>query len=791
MVEKAAHVIGAGISGLVVAYELAKAGYAVNVYEKESVPGGLAKTLRFDEYYIDFGPHLFHTSNDDIAAYWESEFPGEFRFPALFGGNFLDGVLFDYPLTKASVDQFDVVTRRKIYDEWEALVDGGQNSATSYKDYIEAIAGPTLQSMFYENYPQKLWGIPTDELSPNWAPQRIEIRDERKPFHGSQWCGVAINGCGRIAEILVEKMTRLGAVLHHNVEISGFEVEERRVKALSLGDRSIAVEEGAVVVSTVGVDVLASFLNIRTSLEFRSIKLVSFVVNGEDSLPDSYDWLYFQDPGIVFHRVGSQTRFSSAGIAPGFSIMTAEVAYSQGDEIGELSDEALISRCKRDLGKVGLGFKGDLIAEHVFDAGPVYPGYRVGYEEELKRTEGEIEAYENVFSTGSLANFSYSDVQILFAKSIDLASRLVRPDFAYNNVKKSLRRVNSFQPSFAVDDIQIGDGAPPYLIAEIGLNHNGDLGTALKLVDYAVESGFQAVKLQTFARGRASSKVEDARYKEDLFDLEENVNELFDRLVVSEEFIREVFRYASRRGVTAFSTPFDLASVDLLEELKVPMYKVSSMDLVNLPLIEKVSRTRKPLVLSTGMSSLIEIEEALDVVRSVGNENLILLHCLSSYPAPAGELNLRAIKKLSDYFSVPVGYSDHSSTNELIPAAVALGAQVIEKHVTLDRRMKGPDHNFSLELEGMKNLSRLARTAHYSMGDGVKRIMPSEMETVRSLRRSVFSAIDIEAGTVLEEEMMTVKSPGTGILPKYLPLVVGRVARRDIARDFPITWDAV
>jgi sialic acid synthase SpsE/protoporphyrinogen oxidase len=740
---------------------------------------------------LDTGPHLFHTSNQDIAAYWEDNFPGEFRFPALFGGNYVDGKVFDYPLTKDSIAQLPKDTQDAVRAEWVSLNPEGARVAKNYKEYIEAIAGPTLQKLFYEEYPKKLWGIDTEKLSANWAPQRIEIRDERRPFHGAQWCGVALEGCGRIAEILRDKILEMGGQILFGEPVTAIEAPNNSIRAIVTSLHRYPIAENEPVISTTGIDTLSGFLDIQTGLKFRGIKLVSLVTEGPDPLPVNFDWLYFQDPNLVFHRIGSQNRFSSSGIASGLAITTAEVAYSPGDSIHQLSDAELIELCINDLSKINLLPVGNLRANHVIDVGPVYPGYEVGYEEELRSTVTQLERFENLYFSGSLAEFAYSDLQILFAKSLDLAARLSNPEFNFNHVKKSSRRINGFSPKLSIDGTPVGGGAPPYLIAEIGLNHNGSITTAKKLIDHAVESGFSAVKLQTYLPGRASSKAEDARYKEDLFDLEESLDQIFDRLVLSREVLEDIFAYAETRGITAFSTPFDASSAKVLNELSVPAFKISSMDLVNLPLIQEVAGFSKPVILSTGMSSIVEIEEALEVVRSVGNPDIILLHCVSSYPTPASESNLLAIKKLAEYFGLLVGYSDHSSSNALIPAAIALGATVVEKHVTVDRRMKGPDHIFSLEPEGMRELAELSRTSFYALGDGRKRVMPSELGALRSLRRSLFAAEDLRPGTVLSPEMLVVKSPGTGILPKYLDLIIGRELKHPVPKDYPLTWTAV
>lgn len=783
-------ILGAGFAGLTVGFELAKSGIDVLVLEKENIPGGLAKTTRFDDYYLDSGPHLFHTSNRDISAYWEANFPGEFRFPALYGGNYVDGEIYDYPLNETSIGKLPKAVREAVAVERANLSEDVVASATDYRSYIEAIAGPTLQRYFYEEYPKKLWGIPTDYLSANWAPRRIEIRKDRRPFHGSHWCGVASLGCGRIADLLAQKIINLGGIIKFEEAVTGVRLEGSEIAKIETTSQTIEISDDTVVISTIAVNQLARLLGEDTSLTFRSIKLVSFVTEQHDPLPPDYDWLYFQDPSLCFHRVGSQTRFSTIGIERGLSILTAELAYSPGDSIDLLEENDLVRKCEADLARVGIPLE-SIKATHVQDLGPVYPGYRVGYEEELRRINVAAESVANLHQIGSLAEFAYSDVQILFAKGLDLAARITNAEFRFNHVNKSSRRNSDFQAAISVEGIGIGGEKPPFLIAEIGLNHNRDLEIARHLVDRAVEAGFSAVKLQTYQKGRASSKSQDANFKEDLLDSEESYDQMFDRLILEPDEIADIFNYADSRGIIPFSTPFDINSFLSLEELGCRLYKVSSMDLVNLDLIRAVAGSGKPVILSTGMSTISEIEDAVQVVEETGNTNLALLHCVSSYPTPASELNLRAIPKLRDYFGVPVGFSDHSSENFLIPAAVALGASLIEKHITLDKRLKGPDHFFSLEPSQMSELVQLSRSTFSALGNGRKRVMPSEVDALRKLRRSLFARQEIGTGVTITPDMLVVKSPGVGILPKYAELVCGRVARRTIYEDTPISWSDI
>jgi N,N'-diacetyllegionaminate synthase len=791
MVERSVIVFGAGMSGLVTAYEFAKKGVPVRVLERLTIPGGLARTLRFDDYYIDAGPHLFHTSSPEIIAYWQSIFPGVFRTPALFGKNYVDGKFFEYPLSEETLRQFPVELYDRIMAEMTETNQKQLNLAGNYRDYMIALAGPTLQKIFYEEYPEKLWGIPTTELSPNWAPQRIEIRKEKKPFHADQWSAVAKNGCGQTMEILANKIIELGGRIDYGVEVLGIQLKADVIDCVLTSNGSIQLLPDDLVVSTLPVTVNSRFINIPCNLGFRSVKLVVIVTTGEDPFPKDADWLYFKDRNIIFHRAGLQTRFSDIGIPKGWSILCCEIAYTEGDYISKMDEAQLGERVVCDLERLGFVNRSELVKVHHIDLGALYPSYRVGFEVELQRVRGELEKIGNFYFTGTLADFSYADFQILCAKAIDLVEMIQDPGSAFNRVKRVTRRVKKFNNVVKIGKSLIGHQYPPYIIGEIGLNHNGSVEIAKQLIDVCVEHGCNAAKFQTFTTERISAKVLDARYSEDILDLEENLHQLFKRLIFSWEELNEIFTYARSRNIDVFSTPFDVDSVDILDKLSVPAYKIASMDVVNIPLIRAVAMKMKPMFISTGMSTLGDIEEAVNTVLEVGNPNLILLHCVSSYPASAPESNLLMIPRLAETFQVISGFSDHFSEGFLVPPAIALGARVIEKHITLDRSMKGPDHIFSLEPVELRSMVEQAKATFLALGDGIKVISASEYRTIQRLRRTVFARVTIPAGTTITKEMLVIKSPGVGILPKYIDLIVGRQARLLIEADHPVTWSNV
>lgn len=791
MVTKSVVILGGGMSGLVAGYEFAKRGVPVRIIEKQSIPGGLARTIRFDDYYIDSGPHLFHTSNPEIMAYWERVFPGAFRTPALYGKNYVDGQYFDYPLSDEALNQLEPGLQGRIREELANHDPIKLSLARNYREYIQALAGPTMQKLFYEEYPEKLWGIPTTELSPNWAPQRIEIRKEKKPFHADQWTGVAKKGVGHACEMLAQGVLNNHGCIDYGVEVLALRQAGGGIDQISTSSGNIDIGNDEIVISTLPIDVNAHLLGVKCDLTFRNVRLVTVVTTGPDPFPKDADWLYFKSKEIIFHRAGLQTRFSRDGIPDEWSILCCEIAYSSGDEISKMDAVEMERRTISDLEKLGFIKKQQIVKTHHMDLGPVYPAFRVGYEAELQRVRTELEKTTNFYFTGTLADFSYADFQILCAKAIDLVDMIQEPGSAFNHVQRVKQRVKKFNDVVRIGRNLIGKDYTPYVIGEIGLNHNGNIDLAKKLIDVCVEAGCHAAKFQTFGQERISAKVLDARYSEDILDLEENLHQLFNRLIFSMEELREIFAYATSKNIDVFSTPFDIESVELLASLDVPAYKIASMDVVNLPLIRAVAAKMKPIIMSTGMSSLGDIEEAVNAVREVGNPNLILLHCVSSYPCTAAESNLLMIPKLEEIFRVIPGFSDHFPEIFLVPAAVAMGARVIEKHVTLGRSMKGPDHVFSLEPDDLKRMVSQAADTFTALGSGVKAISAGEYRTMQKLRRSIFARTRIPAGTVITKEMLTIKSPGIGILPKYIDLIVGRTAQDSIDEDHPVTWGKI
>ncbi|EME8861051.1 pseudaminic acid synthase [Enterobacter mori] len=342
-----------------------------------------------------------------------------------------------------------------------------------------------------------------------------------------------------------------------------------------------------------------------------------------------------------------------------------------------------------------------------------------------------------------------------------------------------------------IDGRRIGKDHPPYIIAELSANHNGDINRAFKIMEEAKGAGADAIKLQTYRADTITidCDTEDFQIHGGLWDGQTLFN-LYKGAQMPWEWHKLLFDKAKELGITIFSSPFDYTAVDLLEELGAPAYKIASFEAIDLPLIKYVAKTGKPMIISTGMADEQEIQEAINAARDGGCKELVVLHCVSGYPAPAEEYNLATIPDMAERFGVITGLSDHTIDNTTAVASVVLGANVIEKHVTLDRNGGGPDDSFSLEPAELIALCRDAKTAWKALGSVNYARKESEKGNVK-FRRSLYVVKDIKAGEVFTEENIKSIRPGFGIAPKYLDLVLGRKALCDITRGNPLKMEMV
>jgi len=339
-------------------------------------------------------------------------------------------------------------------------------------------------------------------------------------------------------------------------------------------------------------------------------------------------------------------------------------------------------------------------------------------------------------------------------------------------------------------NVAVGPGDPPYIIAEVGSNHNGDMDLCGRLIDAAADAGAHAVKFQSWSETSLIAEEEYAR-NTDYSDKKRHfgsLREMVKAYQFTAEQHQEARSHCKERGIAFCSSPFSMEEADLLEKLDVPFFKIASMDIVHLPLLKYIARKQRPMVISTGMATLAEIEQAVETVRCEGNEQVVLLHCVSIYPPDFGMIHLRNMATLQQAFDVPVGFSDHTLGTAIPLAAIALGACVIEKHFTLDKEMPGWDHAISANPAELRVIVEEGKNIFTALGDHRRRVTEAEMEKRKKFRRSLVTRCALKQGHVIHEKDLDAKRPGTGISPDQLLYVIGRKLAGDIRKDQVISW---
>ncbi len=351
----------------------------------------------------------------------------------------------------------------------------------------------------------------------------------------------------------------------------------------------------------------------------------------------------------------------------------------------------------------------------------------------------------------------------------------------------------SSMASFKIGSRGMGKGYPCFIIAEAGVNHNGKFRLAKKLVEEAAKAGADAIKFQTYkTEDLITTYAPKAAYQDRNIGKKKTQFQMLKELEQPVKDIINLKNYAKDKGIILFSTPYDTHSVDLLEKIDMPAYKLASIEVVSHPFIEYVAETKKPVILSTAMSTMKEIEDAVKVLRKTGNKKLALLQCYFNYPTDYKDANIKAMDKLKKFGTV-IGFSDHTMGYAASVAAVALGAKVIEKHFTLSRKMKGPDHKASLEPKELAEMVRAIRQAELSLGDGVKRPRGEEVKNRKVSRKSIVAKHDIPQGKIITKEMLAYKRPGSGLFPTYenIGKIVGKKAGKELKKDEQITLKKV
>jgi len=345
---------------------------------------------------------------------------------------------------------------------------------------------------------------------------------------------------------------------------------------------------------------------------------------------------------------------------------------------------------------------------------------------------------------------------------------------------------------FKIGNKIIGDGNSTFIIAEAGVNHNGDTNIAKQLIDKAVFAKVDAIKFQTFITEKLVTEYADmADYQKTNIGKAGSQFNMLKKLELSQENFIELQKYCKEKDIMFLSTPFDFESADFLESIGMVAFKISSADLTNIPFLEHIASFNKPIILSSGMATLSDIEDALNAINLLGNNEVAVLHCTSNYPAKLQNVNLKAMNTIKNAFQIVSGYSDHTQGISVTIASAAMGANIIEKHFTLDKSMEGPDHKASLNPVELKEMVRAIRDVEMALGTGIKRYNPSEVDTIKAARKSIVASRDIKTGETINLTDLEYKRPGTGLSPKLYIYIVGKKINRDIKMDEQIFLNMV
>ncbi len=787
-------ILGAGPVGLIAGWLLSKKKWNVKIYEMQNTVGGMCRSWNWNGHILDTGPHVFHTYDLNLIKFWKKNFSQFLEEGKYYAKNVIDEKIenaYSYPISLEAINKYPEKIKKKIIKE---LANKKSNSlAKNFKEFIENQVGKTLTNMFFEGYPQKVWGISTEKMTADWAPKRIKITDKIEPFFQKQYTAVSKHGTGSFYNSIAKKIKKNKGKIYLNKKITNLKYIDEKITQIEINNKNkIKIEKEDIILSTLPITLTSRLLGYKSNLRFRGIRSVYVSLNKKRSMPKNVNWLYFANKDIIFNRVSEPSTMTSTVSKKGKTYLTCEIAFSKNDYVDKLNPKEVANEVVKCLLKTKLiknTSEVDLISENKENF--VYPVQFIDYKSELARTKQQVEKFGQLYSLGTGGEFDYADSQILFHKSMDLVDILEQKNEDNLKMKKTIIS-NNLNNKVKLGSKLVGDGEKPFIIAEAGLNHNGDLNLAKQLIDEAKKTKCDAIKFQTFsANSRVSKKVKSIKYSEKADGLREDIHEMFSRLELSNSNFKEIFKYARKKNIEIFSTPFSSNDVDFLEKLNVSFYKIASVDCVNLPLIEKIGLTKKPLILSTGMSDMGIVDDAVETFKKTGNNNLILLHCLSSYPADEKEMNLKAIQTLKNIYNVPVGLSDHFEGLEMSILALGSGANIIERHFTTSKKLEGPDHILSSEPDDMKKISQLAENLNKILGDGQKKIQPSEYLVINSQRKCLYANRDIKKGQILSKKNLTIKGPAGGILPKYLNIILGRKAKFDVEADEPITWETI
>lgn len=801
------HIIGAGPSGISLAYYASLLGHEeINLYEQSDCFGGMARSWKHHDFILDTGPHIYHTDDKDIEIDWKEIgedllVQGEFNSCNILSD--FPSKLFHYPLSLQTLSEN--LNKKEFEEIIREIDDLDKNdysrSASNFKEFMEAKVGQTLTRMFFTEYPQKVWGLRTEKMLADWAPQRIELRKKNFPFYKKPFVAVGLYGTGCFYERIINKLSvKKNFRVFKKKKLTGILSNQQKILKLIFNDKhEVSIGEGDHVISTIPATNFAKLFKVNLDLRFRGVRSQYLFFKNPRILPKGYNWVYCSDKNVSFNRITEPSSMSH-GVAPkGYSFLCLETTFESGNytpnnsdfdkSIKWLNDHELF--CTK-------GYSPELNTENF--EGYVYPIQDEKFKTALSSYNSLIAKFSNLSVLGTGGEFHYSDMQIIFRKSRNIIESLLKTEKIKNNSSIPLIKNINKEIYLKLDNKNVSENLSLIhsiakvkipLIAEIGINHNGDMNLAKKMMIAAKRSGANFAKFQYYKKNVRVKKNHLTEYLHETADYSEmSLNDIFERSRLDLNNCIELIEYGNKINMPVFFTVFDSVSAFEINDIGQKIVKVASMDCNNIKLHKTINELNfKSVIISTGMSTFPEIERTISLYE---NKEILLMSCRSTYPAKLEDIDLGEIPFLSNKTNTMVGFSDHTEGDNASLLAVALGAKFIERHFTINKNLSGPDNIMSInELETMK-LSKNLQTVSDSIERNQKIIHPSEQNTFNMQKKSLRFKEDKKKGDIIHtDDLISVAPPqGFSLFQSDLPRTFLKI-RVNVQKGEPVSKDNI
>ena len=807
------HIIGAGPAGIALAYYASKKKIKnIALYEQSSTIGGLARSWRHHDFILDTGPHIFHTSDKEIADEWLHIGSDIFNFGDFKSCNILKDYpdkLFNYPLSiETLIDNIPTELFKQIENELHQIkIKDSSKDALNFQDFMFGKMGKTITKLFFTDYPKKLWGIDTDQMLADWAPQRIELREKSGPFYTKEFVAVANQGTGSFYQRIIDLLTKeKGFKLFKRNSLTGLEFSNSNIKKLIFNNKhEINITSEDYVISTIPAIQLAKFLGSEINFKFRGVRSQYLFFNNKKILPQDYNWIYCSDKDYEFNRITEPSSMASKVSPRGFSFICVENTFdSSKANLPKFDDNhnEIISWMSNNSGFNVNGYLPELNTYNCEKF--VYPIQDKTFRRCLAKYNSLISNINNLNVLGTGGEFHYSDMQIIFRKSKTLIDSLDHPlenDSQYNIPLINNLKINN-DPHKSVKIFaqeknnisflhQITKTKVP-LIAEIGINHNGDINLAKSMMLSAKKAGAHIAKFQYYQKDTRIEKNSLTEFLHETADgTEISLIEILERSRITIGNCIDLVEYGKNINFPVFFSVFDIDSANNLKKMGEKIVKVASMDSNNIMLHKALNELNfNSVIISTGMTDILEIQRTLTMYEK--NKEVLLMSCRSSYPTNFEDIELGEINYLKEKTNCIVGYSDHTEGIITSLLSVAAGAQFLERHFTTNKNLPGPDNKMSIDFLETQSLCEKLKSVSNSLDIKRKVIHSSEQNTFSMQKKSLRFPKNLKAGSIIHTDDLIAIAPPKGYSPLHIEIKRSKLkVLKDVSKEEPISKDNI